>query len=123
MKILLVDDNVVIRNSFKDLLATIPYVEILGECSDGIEVLPFLNKNKVDVVFMDIIMKTMDGFETTQKIKSIFPNIKVIGFSCPDHTFFVNKMTSCGADGFISKFDANKELIISELKKIGIELS
>lgn len=122
IKILLVDDNDFIRKSIKSLFLTITNLKVVGESSDGVEVLPFLKKNIVDVVFVDIIMRKMDGFETTRRIKNTFPNIKVIAFTCADHTLFVNKMKECGADGFVSKFDANKELVISELKRVGFNL-
>lgn len=118
IKILLVDDNVVIRESFKRLLASILNLNLIGECSDGTEVIPFLKKNKTDVVFMDLDMKDMDGFEATKAVKKLYQQTKVIGFSCTDHKACISKMTASGADGFISKFDATKEAIVVELQRV-----
>ena len=118
IRVLLVDDNAIIRASFKRLLNDISNLDIVGECSDGAGVIPFLKSNQVDVIFMDIIMRVMDGFEATKQVKRNYPSVKVIGFSSFDLITSVNKMKTCGADGFISKFDVNKELIISELKSV-----
>ncbi len=120
LNLLLVDDSSIIRMSFKYLLNRIINLNVIGECSDGSEVIPFLklHKNKVDVIFMDVIMKVVDGFEATRKVKEHNPKIKVIGLSSTDHTEIISKMMSCGADGFISKFDVDKERIIVELQRI-----
>lgn len=118
IKILLVDDNLIIRKSFKELLTTIPYTEIIGECSDGIEVIPFIKEKEPELIFMDIIMKNMDGFETTKQVKEYYSHIKIIAFSSFNHINFINKMKESGADGFVCKFDVNEQLIISEIKKV-----
>lgn len=120
LNLLIVDDNSIIRMSFKYLLNTIINLNVIGECSDGSEVIPFLklNKNKVDIIFMDVIMKVVDGFEATRKVKEHNPKIKVIGLSSTDYREIVSKMMSCGADGFISKFDVDKQTIITEINKV-----
>jgi len=118
VNILIVDDNLLIRESFIKVLKNIHNMNIIGECSDGVEVIPFLEKNKTDIVFMDIVMKFMGGFETTKKVKLCFPEVKIIAFSFSDQLSFIDRMKKCGADGFISKFDATEELLITELKKV-----
>jgi DNA-binding NarL/FixJ family response regulator len=123
IRVLLVDDHLLIRKSFKHLIQKIPKLVVIGECKDGNEVIPFLGYNPVDVIFMDIMMKHMDGFEATKKVKERYPEIKVIGFSSSDHTDFTTKIMRCGADGFLSKFDADKDSVILVLKKIGFTIS
>lgn len=118
IKILLVDDNLIIRKSFALILGTLSEVKLVGECSDGIEVLPFIRLNNVDIIFMDISMKFMDGFEATRRVKKFNANIKVIGFSALDDNFSKEKMKVSGADGFLSKFDAVKPLVICEIKRV-----
>ena len=118
IKILLVDDNALLRESFKRTLNNIDITRVVGECSDGNEVIPFLELNKVDVIFMDGIMKHMDGIAATRIVKENYPGIKVIGFSSADHTLLFKAMQKSGVDGFISKFDVNRKLVIEELKKV-----
>ena len=118
IRILLVDDHVVIRKSFLLLLSKISHVHVIGECSDGIEVIPFLKKELIDVIFMDINMKFMDGLEATKLVKQHYPMVKVIGFSSEEDVFIIQKMKANGADSFVSKFDASKESIEAELEKV-----
>jgi len=118
IKILLVDDHVLIRKSFLLLLSKISYVHVIGECSDGVEVIPFLKTNPIDVIFMDINMKFMDGLEATKLVKQYYPRVKVIGFSFEEDVFIIQKMKANGADGYMSKFDTNKESIEAELEKV-----
>lgn len=118
IKILLVDDNVLIRSSFKQLLNCLPNVIIMGECSDGSEVLPFLFVNDVDVIFMDINMKFIDGYVATEMVKTNYPQIRVIGFSSDNEMTSIQKMIESGADGFINKANASIEIVASELRRI-----
>jgi DNA-binding NarL/FixJ family response regulator len=118
IRILLVDDHAIIRKSFLLLLSKIPHVKVIGECSDGVEVLPFIKRHQVDVIFMDINMKLMGGLEATKEVKQYYPMVKVIGLSSEDDVFIIQKMKANGADSFISKFDANKESIKAELNQV-----
>ena len=54
IKLLIVDDHKIIRDGIKAMLSETDSVEIVGECENGKEVVPFLKSNKVDVIFMDI---------------------------------------------------------------------
>jgi len=119
IRVLLVDDNILIRDSFIELLKTIPFLNVIGECSDGSEVHDFISRYQVDVIFMDIIMNKMDGFEATEIVKQHFPLIKVIALSPTNTGKALLKMKESGADGFVSKFDSTEEDIISELQKVG----
>lgn len=118
IKILLVDDNALIRKSLLLLLSKIAHVHVVGECVDGVEVIPFIKDHQVDVIFMDINMKLMDGYEATERVKQYSPDIKVIGFSSEDYMTTIDKMIASGADGFISKYNAEKSLIIAELDRV-----
>ncbi len=118
IKILLVDDNVLIRSSFKQLLSCLPNLDIIGECSDGSEVLPFLFVNDVDVIFMDINMKFIDGYVATEMVKTNYPQIRVIGFSSDNEMSSIRRMADSGADGFINKASASIEIVASELRRI-----
>jgi len=117
IKILLVDTDIIIRDSFSILLNSIPKVGVIKTLSNGDEVLPFLNFNKVDIIFTEIIMENINGFEITQEVKKQYPGVKVIGFSFNDDVSIKNKMKKCGADNFISKLDVNIDLIFYEINK------
>ncbi len=118
INILLVDDNAIIRKPLKRILNNKPNIKVIGECTNENEVITFLELNEVDVIFIDLTMKLMNSFETTSRIKKQYFKTKVVGLSFLDHVYYVNKIIMAGADGFISKFDVNQDIIITELKRV-----
>jgi two-component system LytT family response regulator len=68
MKAVIVDDERLARKELRRLLDEHPEVEIIGECSNGMEAIDFINANKPDLVFMDIEMPELNGFEVVEKI-------------------------------------------------------
>ena len=70
---------------------------------------------KYDVIIMDIVMRVLDGIETTSAIKEKFPETKIIALSMHDEERYVIKMLECGASGYLLK-NADKEEIIEAIK-------
>lgn len=105
IKILIVDDNQIMRKGIKNIFTHYPDLQIAGECSDGDEVIPFLTNNSmsIDAIIMDIKMERMDGFKATKLVKDQYPNIHVFGHS----TFAFNphgqKMVKLGATNYFLK--------------------
>ncbi len=118
IKLLIVDDSLMVVDALKQLFKESKSIEIIGICSDGSEVLSFVQRNRTDVIFMDIKMKRMDGFTAIREIKDYDSKIKIIGFSLISHRLFINKVINMGADGFISKYEADKELMLQELDRV-----
>ena len=117
IKVLIVDDNIYIREALIGMLKGQDLINVIGECKDGIEVLPFLSKNLVDVIIMDVKMNYMDGLITTEFIKDEFPDIRIIGFSFNDDPYTKKKFLEKGADSFLSKCNTNAKILIDEIKK------
>jgi two-component system LytT family response regulator len=69
MKALVVDDEELARRRVLNLLAEVDEIEVLGECSNGKSAITQINKLKPELVFLDISMKDMNGFEVLQKLK------------------------------------------------------
>ena len=103
IKILLVDDSVVIRKAVKQLLPEKGLVSVVGECSDGRDVLDFLKNNEVDTILMDFSMKYIGGVEATKLVSEKYPNIKTIGFSSHSDSNYRNAMLAAGASDYIVK--------------------
>ncbi len=115
IKVLLVDDSSVFREALKKTLKVLPTLQIVGECKDGLEVLPFLKKNSVDVIFMDYEMKRLNGAKTTRLVKENFPEIKIIGLSVCDDDFVKQAFIKNGADEFIIKHEFSINKIATEI--------
>ena len=118
IKVLIVDDNDLVVHAFVKFLNIINNITIVGVCFDGNEVMPFIQNNDVDLIFMDITMKKTDGFSTIKMVKSFDPGIKIIGFSVKDHIHIIDDIKKAGADGFISKYSITKELLETELSTV-----
>jgi len=102
-KVLVVDDSEFIRNLVVNVLKGDHELEIVGQCADGDEVCPFLSKNKVDVILMDIDMERMNGDVATQEVMKHYPKTKVIAFSAHQSEGYRVRMIQCGVKGFVYK--------------------
>ena len=118
LKILLVDDSQIMRESLKQFIEGIENVKVVGECSDGNQVLEKLKQIEVDLVFSDVTMKDVGGFDTTKIIKKYNKEIRVVLFSLLTFDVVEKRMKECGADGFISKVGITMELVMNEFEKI-----
>jgi two-component system chemotaxis response regulator CheB len=73
IRVLIVDDSMVIREHLQHIIESDPGLKVVGMCQDGIEALHWLTTNSADVITMDIVMPIMDGFEVTRKIMETKP--------------------------------------------------
>lgn len=110
-KIIIVDDSVPFRAALRETLNEITNVEIIGEAENGAELLRILRHNKPDIIFMDIEMPFINGFEATESVLAVFPDIKVIGMSSYEKEKFIHKLIDVGAVGYMLKTSDNFEVI------------
>lgn len=69
IKVLIADDQEMIRESIKIVLSSYPDIDVVGSVADGSQVLNFLKHTVVDIILMDIRMPIMDGVVATKKVK------------------------------------------------------
>lgn len=111
LKIVLADDHKIIRDGIKALLHGEPTLMVVGEASDGLELIELLSHIKdVDVALVDINMPRMDGFEVVEIIKAKYPSVKVLVLSMLDHENYVSRIMGSGAYGYILKNTGKEEL-------------
>jgi DNA-binding NarL/FixJ family response regulator len=77
-RIVLADDHVMFRRGVRRIIEAMPDVEVVGEASDGLELLELLKKTPPELVILDISMPNLRGLEATREIKIIDPAIKVL---------------------------------------------
>ena len=78
IKVLIADDQELIRESLKIILGAHDNIEIVSVVGNGYEVLETLKKHKVDIILMDIRMPKMDGVYCTKVVKEQYPEIKIV---------------------------------------------
>lgn len=103
IKVLIADDQELIRESLKIVLSSYKDIEVVGAVSDGAEVLESLKKSQPDVILMDIRMPKMDGVLCTKEVKENYPHIKIIILTTFDDDDFIFKALQYGASGYILK--------------------
>ena len=110
VKVLLVDDHVVVRKGLIFVLDAAPRIDVIGEAASGEEAV-YLNKVlKPDIILMDIKMDGMDGLETTQLIMRHDEKAKIIGLSTFIDASVITQMIKAGARAFLEKNVSGVEL-------------
>jgi DNA-binding NarL/FixJ family response regulator len=109
-RIMLAEDHDLVRQGIKKLLSEFPYIKVIGEASDGSELLGLLIKSTPDLVILDILMPHLNGIETAVKIKDNFPQIKILFLTMYGEREYLDKVISTGAEGYLLKSDIAGEL-------------
>lgn len=103
IKVLIADDQELIRESLKIVLSSYKDIEVVDAVDDGFAVLESMKKVQPDLVLMDIRMPKMDGVLCTKAVKENYPNVKVIILTTFDDDDFIFKALQYGASGYILK--------------------
>ncbi|MCB9335307.1 MAG: response regulator transcription factor [Flavobacteriales bacterium] len=118
IKLLIVDDHPYMRQCLIEMVDKSEKINLVGECTDGIEVLPFLEKNEIDVIIMDYRMPIQNGLETTKLVRHLYPNIKTIILSTEENYVTKKEFINNGACDVISKFDIHPSKLISTILNV-----
>lgn len=110
-KIIMADDHVIFRKGMKRIIEEMPGCTIVGEASNGNELLLLLNEVSADMVLLDITMPGLRGIEATQEIVKSFPRIKVLILTMHKIKEYLYHALSSGASGYLLKEDSDIELV------------
>lgn len=103
IRVLLVEDQILVRQSLRAVLQGYPNLEVIAEAGDGEEAFHYVEKLKPNVVLMDINMPKMDGVAATRLIKSEFPDVAVLGITITAEGYQQSAMRRAGAYEVLSK--------------------
>ena len=109
-RVIIADDHVIFRKGLHTILNEIDQVKVVGEASNGNELLDVLKKQEADIIFMDIKMPVMDGIEATRKVLAKYPEMKIIALTMFEEISYFNEMIEAGASGFLLKKTTSEEL-------------
>lgn len=115
IKIILVDDDKLVRTGLKIMLETFEDIEIINVAANGEEALKACRKNQPDVILMDIRMPKCDGVLGTKLIKEEFSKIKVLILTTFNDVEYIHEALKFGASGYLLK-DSDCELIYEGIK-------
>jgi DNA-binding NarL/FixJ family response regulator len=113
IRTLIADDHTIVRAGVRSLLEKLPDVVVVGEASDGREVLTMMKERQPNLVLMDIAMPNLNGIETASRIVKEFPHVKVILLSMHANEEYVARALRAGASGYLLKNAATSELEVA----------
>jgi len=110
INIIIADDHEIYREGIKHTLGKVRYVRVIGEASNGHELLKMPRLRDADVVLIDLNMPVMGGIEATHDIRKLYPWIQVIGMTLFPEPDELRKMKESGISSFILKNAESAEL-------------
>lgn len=110
LRIAITDDHTLFRKSLGLLINSFENMQVVAEASNGIELLEKLQNVSVDILLLDLQMPEMDGFETSQKVKELYPKIKTLVLTLMNETDTIKKVVKMGVQGYFTKNTPPKEL-------------
>ena len=111
IRILTVDDHPLLRKGIAALVNAEPDLKLVAEASTGIEAIDAFRSHKPDVTLMDLQLPGVDGIEAIGRIRSEFPEAKIIVLTTYTGDFQVLRALKTGARGYILKAHVHKELL------------
>jgi two-component system, NarL family, response regulator NreC len=117
-KLLIVDDDSLVRQLLRTCLAHDPYWEVCGEAENGREAVEKVEELKPDVVILDLQMPVMNGLEAARQIKALAPNTAMVMFTINCYPQLVAEARAAGIGDVISKTDPLAEGLLPALKTV-----
>ncbi len=112
-RLILADDHVMVRRGLRRILEEKTDLKVVGEVGDGLELLNALNKVSPDLIILDVSMPHLRGIEAIPEIRHIRPDVKVLMLTMHKEEEYLYQAISAGADGYLLKEDAEKELFLA----------
>ncbi|HTY62234.1 MAG TPA: response regulator transcription factor [Acidobacteriota bacterium] len=109
-RVILADDHVLMRHGLRRILEERSTLEVSAEVGDGLELLNVLQKINPDLIILDVSMPNLRGIEAIPEIRRIRPNVKVLMLTMHKEEDYLYQAISAGANGYLLKDDAEKEL-------------
>jgi DNA-binding NarL/FixJ family response regulator len=117
IRVVLVDDQVLVRAGLSRILGPEDDMDIVGECADGSEVEATVASTHPDIVVMDVRMKNVDGTEATRRVRAMADAPPVLTLTTFDDDEVVAASLAAGSSGFILK-DARGEDLIAAVRAV-----
>jgi DNA-binding NarL/FixJ family response regulator len=111
LRIILADDHKIIREGLRMLVNAQADMEVVGEADNGRMAITLTQELKPDVVVMDVSMPELNGLKATEKLKELFPSIKILTLTRHMDEGYLKQLLEAGASGYVLKQSASEELV------------
>jgi DNA-binding NarL/FixJ family response regulator len=116
-RIVIAEDQTLVRQGLKSLLSEGDQYEVVGEAEDGLEAIRSVGKLKPDLVLMDLAMPRMNGISAIKEIKQRQPKTKIVAITFHTSDEYILAAFESGADGYCLKNDTHANLLLA-LKRV-----
>lgn len=110
IRIILVDDHKIVRDTWKSLLGFNPLFTVVADCDNGHCAIEKAKELLPDIMLVDINMSPLNGFDVTEMLKEAVPSVKVIGLSVNNQPRYALQMVKLGAKGYFTKTSPLEEI-------------
>ncbi len=109
--IIVIDDHPIVRHGLVQLLRRVQDFKVCGQAGDARSAWNMIELQKPDIVLLDLFLKGLMVLDLIQKIKTSFPEMKVLVISLENEGFIAERALAAGADGFILKEEATRKIV------------
>lgn len=117
IRIMLADDHSVVRQGFRAILSQQADMQIVGEASNGRDVITLAEELKPDLIVMDVAMPELNGMEATRRLAGSLPRTRVLALSMHKDSVYVREMLKAGARGYLLK-DAGEHDLLEAVRAV-----
>lgn len=110
-RILIADDHAIVRAGLRALIHAEPGLNLVGEAAGGYEAIDLVEKNRPDVLVLDLSMPDLDGISVTRNLKQKYPDLLILILTLHEDEALLKEAVKAGASGYILKRAAEAELI------------
>ena len=117
MRLAIVDDHELARDSLRDMLDDAPDFEVVGEAANGREALSLCSRLHPELMLMDVRMPEMDGLQATKEIKRRHPKTSILMVTMHENPDYLLEALKAGAAGYVLK-DASQDEVLSAVRRV-----
>lgn len=109
--VIIADDNRHMREILKVILSPLENIRLVGEATNGVEIIKLASEINPDIILLDINMAPVNGFDAARKILKQNPSIKIIALSLHRDASYCRNMLQLGAKGYVTKSSPYGDII------------
>jgi DNA-binding NarL/FixJ family response regulator len=121
IRIILVDDHLIVRDGIKNLIETNPEYSVVSEATNVNDAITLLHKIKTDLLITDIALENSNGIYLTRQARVLFPNLRILVLSMHNAVDYINESLASGANGYLLKDCTKQELYEAITKTLNNE--
>jgi len=111
INVLIIDDHPLVSDGVTTMLKDVAYLQVIGSCKSGKEALEFLEKNKTNIILLDISLPDIDGIELCERLRKADKEVKIIGLTSTNEAGIITQFLARGGNGYLLKNMEREELI------------